>query len=65
MTEKLDCQESTLNIVKEEPKKEESENQNLLKDETFLNSEDAEITDGKSIFKNILYSKFLYNWGLR
>lgn len=58
VTEKLDCQESTPIVIKEEPLKEESESQNLLKDKTCLNSEDTRNTSGKSILKSILYSKF-------
>lgn len=58
VTEKLDCQESTPIVIKEEPQKEESESQNLLKDKTCLDSEDTKNTSGKSIFKSILYSKF-------
>lgn len=60
MTEKLVNYENMPNLTKEEPKKEESESQNLLKDNTCVNSEDTKNTTGKSLFKNIPYSKILF-----
>lgn len=62
--EKLDSQEHMPDLIKEEPKKEESENQNVLEEKTCLSSADIMNTSGKFIFKIIIYSKFLYNWGL-